>query len=203
MDAITMLKADHKAVEKLFKSFEKSGPRAHKTRQELVGSIIEELSVHAAVEEQVFYPAVREMVPSQEDMTLESLEEHHIVKWVLSELEKLDPEAERFEAKVKVLTEMVRHHVEEEEGEMFPAVRAALGRKALQDIGARMEDAKKVAPHRPHPRSPDTPPGRQAPRRASRTRSITAATGPSRRFPGGESGACGWGWVGADALAVS
>ena len=92
-------------------------------------------------------------------MALESLEEHHIVKWVLSELERMDPEDERFDAKVTVLIENVRHHVKEEEGEYFPAVRDELGRKALTELGDAMVSAKKTAPTRPHPRSPDTPPG--------------------------------------------
>lgn len=158
MDAITLLKADHKAVEKLFKSFERAGDRAHKTKRDLVDSMVRELSVHAAIEEQVFYPEVRRLVPDESAMTLESLEEHHIVKWVLSELEGLDPEHERFQPKVTVLIELVRHHVEEEESDLFPAVRAALGRKQLQQIGEALEQARKVAPHRPHPRSPEEPP---------------------------------------------
>lgn len=158
MDAITLLKDDHKTVEKLFKSFEKAGDRAHKTKRDLVDRMIEELSVHAAIEEQVFYPEIRRLVPDQEDMCLESIEEHHIVKWVLSELEGMDPEHERFEAKATVLMEQVRHHVDEEESDLFPAVRSALGRKQLQDVGATMEQAKKMAPHRPHPRSPEEPP---------------------------------------------
>jgi hemerythrin superfamily protein len=159
VDAITLLKEDHKAVEKLFKSYEKAGDQAYKTKRDLVDSMIQELSVHAAIEEQVLYPEIRRLVPDQEDMTLESLEEHHVVKWVLSELEGLDPQNERFEPKVTVLMELVRHHVEEEESDLFPAVREALGRKPLQDIGDALEQAKKVAPHRPHPRSPDVPPG--------------------------------------------
>ena len=159
MDAITLLKDDHKAVDKLFKSFEKAGDRAYKAKRDLVDRMIEELSVHAAIEEQVFYPEIRRRVPGQEDTTLESIEEHHIVKWVLSELEGMDPEHERFNAKVTVLIEQVRHHVEEEESEMFPAVRQALGRKQLQEIGETMEKARKMAPHRPHPRSPQEPPG--------------------------------------------
>src|SRR4051812_21522690 len=115
MDAITLLKNDHKTVEKLFKAFEKAGDGAKVRKRELVDKIIEELAIHAAIEEQVFYPAIRELVPESEDMVLESLEEHHIVKWTLSELEALSPENERFDAKVIVLTESVRHHVEEEE----------------------------------------------------------------------------------------
>lgn len=159
MDAITMLKDDHKAVEQLFKRFENAGARAHVEKREIVDRIIEELSVHAAVEEQLFYPVARATVPDTEDVALESLEEHHIVKWVLSELETMGPEDERFDAKVTVLIENVRHHVEEEEQEFFPKVRDELGRNALSDLGEAMAAAKKVAPTHPHPRSPDTPPG--------------------------------------------
>jgi hemerythrin superfamily protein len=159
MDAITLLKNDHKTVKSLFTKFDRLGDRAHKQRRELVDKIIEELSVHAAIEEQVFYPAVREAVPDVLDHVLESLEEHHVVKWVLSELDGMDPHEERFVAKVTVLKENVLHHAEEEEDDMFPKVREALGRKALQEMGAVMEKAKKAAPTRPHPRAPDTPPG--------------------------------------------
>jgi hemerythrin superfamily protein len=159
MDAITLLKQDHKTVEGLFKKFEKTGPNAHKTQRDLADRIIKELSVHAAIEEQVFYPAIREAVPDTEDHVLESLEEHHIVKWVASELDSMNPDHERFRAKMTVLIENVRHHVEEEEGELFPEVRQAMGRKALGQIGEQLEEAKKTAPTRPHPKAPDTPPG--------------------------------------------
>ena len=81
------------------------------------------------------------------------------MKWVLSELDGMDPEDERFDAKVTVLIENVRHHVEEEEGEYFPKVRDELGRNALDDLGDAMVAAKAIAPTHPHPRSPDTPPG--------------------------------------------
>jgi hemerythrin-like domain-containing protein len=159
MDAIALLRADHREVERLFKQFEKAGPNAHATRRQIVDRIIEELSVHAVIEEQVFYPAVREAVPDADDEVLESLEEHHIVKWTLSELENMDPEHERFVPKTTVLIESVRHHVEEEEDELFPQVRDVLKRKRLQEIGEAMAKAKDVAPTRPHPKAPDTPPG--------------------------------------------
>src|ERR1700730_4091838 len=139
MDAITLLKNDHRAVEKLFKAFTRTGERAEKTKAELVAAMVAELSVHAAIEEQIFYPAIRSEVPDTEDEVLESLEEHHIVKWVLSELEDLGPDDERCDAKVTVLIENVRHHVEEEESELFPTVRQALGRKRLGEIGDAME----------------------------------------------------------------
>jgi hemerythrin superfamily protein len=159
MDAVTLLRNDHRTTEALFKKFEKAGPNAHKTKQDLVEKIVEELSVHAAIEEQVLYPAARQAVPESEDDVLEALEEHHIVKWVLSELDGMKPTDERFTAKVTVLIENVRHHVTEEEGELFPALRKAMGRKALEELAEAMEAAKKVAPTHPHPRAPDTPPG--------------------------------------------
>lgn len=160
IDAITLLKQDHKAVEKLFKQFEKAGDGATAKKREIVDDIVRELSIHAEIEEQIFYPAVRAAeVPDAMDMVLESLEEHLAAKRLLSDLEKMDPEAERFDAKVTVLMESIRHHVTEEETELFPSVRAVLKRKALTDLGASMEEAKGVVPTRPHPNSPDTPPG--------------------------------------------
>jgi len=162
MDAITMLREDHRSVEKLFKSFEKAGDRALKTKRKIADDVIAQLSVQAAIEEQVFYPAVREKVADMNGLVLESLEEHHIAKWVLSELDGLDPEDERFEAKMTVLIENVRHHVKEEETELFPSVRKALGRKLLTELGDQLAVAKKTAPTHPRPRMPDTPPGNLA-----------------------------------------
>ena len=158
-DAIALLKQDHREVEQLFKRFEKVGEKAHRTKGQLVASMIEALSRHAAIEELVFYPAVRREVPKQESSVLEALEEHHVMKWLLSELEALDPAAERFDAKATVLIESVRHHVKEEEGELFPKVRARIERRRLVELGAELRDAKRRAPTHPHPRSPDEPPG--------------------------------------------
>jgi biotin synthase-related radical SAM superfamily protein len=96
-------------------------------KRKIVDRIIEELSGHAAIEEQVFDPVTRATVPAVEKVALESLEEHHVVKWLLSELEDVDPEDERFDAKVRVVIESVRHHVREEESEYFREVRSELG----------------------------------------------------------------------------
>ena len=115
MDAITLLKQDHKAVKSLFSQFDKAGDDAFQKKRAIVDKIIEELSIHAAIEEQHFYPAARAAVEEAEDAVLESLEEHHVAKWVLSELEDMDPKAERFNAKVTVLKENILHHAEEEE----------------------------------------------------------------------------------------
>jgi len=167
MDAIALLKQDHKEVEALFKQFEKLGDRAPKQKQKLVMKMIRALAVHAAIEEMLFYPAVRmavlrkqtKLADSADDMVLESLEEHHIVKWTLSELEKMKPADERFDAKVTVLMEQVRHHVEEEETDLFIKTRKLISAKVLLELGARLLKAKKLAPTRPHPRAPDAPPG--------------------------------------------
>jgi hemerythrin superfamily protein len=158
MDAIAMLKADHKTVEGLFARFEKAGDRAHVKKREIVDRIIEELSVHAAVEEQLLYPVVRATIPDEADAALESLEEHHVVKWLLWELESMEATDERFDAKVAVLMDMVRHHVEEEESDLFPKVRDELGRKILNELGEAMTSARQLAPTKPHPQASDTPP---------------------------------------------
>lgn len=149
MDAITLLKTDHKTVETLFRQFEKAGDRAVKTKRKLVDQIIAELTTHAYIEETVFYPAARKAVPDTTSHVLESIEEHHVVVWMLSELAGMDPADERFTAKVTVLIENVRHHVEEEEQEWFPEVRTSMGRKALQDLGEEMAAAKPRAPKDP------------------------------------------------------
>ena len=151
MDAITLLKADHKKVSQLFRDFKKAEMAERPDRSKIVKKVIEELSVHAAIQEKVFYPAVREEVPDLEDDILESLEEHHVMKWTLAELDAIDVDDERYDAKVSVLIEQVRHHVKEEEEVWFPKVREQMGRKRLGELGARLEQAKAGAPRKPLP----------------------------------------------------
>jgi hemerythrin superfamily protein len=158
MDALTLLKADHEAVETKFARFEALGPRALKSKAAVVADVIEALSVHAAIEEQVLYPAVRDRLADEEGQVLEALEEHHVVKWVLSELDGMSPDHDRFDAKFTVLMENVRHHVKEEESELFPQVRQAFTRTELADLGDALAQAKEIAPTKPHPRAPDEPP---------------------------------------------
>ena len=167
MNAIELLTRDHREVEALFKQFEKLTDRAMKSKKNIVMKIVRELAIHSAVEEMLFYPAVRMAGMKADsragekaaDTVLESLEEHHIVKWTLAELQKMKPDDERFDAKVTVLMESVRHHVEEEEQELFPKAKTLLGAEMLEELGERMAKAKKLAPTRPHPRAPDSPPG--------------------------------------------
>ena len=148
-DAIVLLKDDHKEIRRLFERFEKAGDSAEKTKGKLVDQIIELLTVHTYIENEVMYPRVRELLPDLEDDVLESYEEHHVADVLVMELYGMKPSAERFDAKTMVLIENVRHHMEEEEQDWFPKVRDGLGRKALQDIGAEMLKARKKAPRKP------------------------------------------------------
>ncbi|HVU75025.1 MAG TPA: hemerythrin domain-containing protein [Mycobacteriales bacterium] len=161
-DAIAVLTADHRTVDQLFTKLERTGDGAKKERADLAEQIVRELSIHAAIEELVFYPTVRQLNKDIESMVLESLEEHHVVKWICDELHGMKPDAERFTAKATVLKETVQHHVEEEESDLFPKVRKAMDVDALTELGERLEQAKVSAPTRPHPKAPDTPPGNLA-----------------------------------------
>ena len=159
MNAISLLKQDHGNVDELFNRFEQAGENAHVEKARLRDKIVEQLSIHAAIEEQFLYPALRAKLGKEADATvLEALEEHHVAKLSLNELEKLAPAAERFDAKMTVLIESIRHHVEEEEGELFEQLREAFTTEELNDLGEQMEAAKATAPTRPHPFQPDVPP---------------------------------------------
>jgi hemerythrin superfamily protein len=161
-DAIDVLVADHHSIEDLFERFEKAGDRAVKARGEVVGRIIRELSVHAAIEEQLLYPRVRAAGDDFKHDVLEALEEHHVVKELLAELEKMPPEHERFEAKTSVLIETVRHHIQEEESDLFPRVRKAFSPQELVDMGEGLVGLRMMAPTHPHPHAPDEPPANLA-----------------------------------------
>ena len=148
-DAIVLLKTDHKEIRKIFTDFEKAGDNAHATKGKLVRKMIELLTVHTYLENEVMYPRVRELLPELEDDVLESYEEHHVADLLVVELDAMKPDAERFTAKTTVLIENVRHHMEEEEQDWFPKVRQGLGRAVLQDLGAQMIEARKKAPRKP------------------------------------------------------
>ena len=148
-DAIVLLKEDHKQIKKLFREFTAAGESAHKTKGALVAKLIELLTIHTYLENEVMYPEVRRLLPDLEADVLESYEEHHVADVLCMELYGLSPDAERFDAKTTVLIESVRHHIDEEESQWFPKVRAGLSRKQLQDLGARMEQARSKAPRSP------------------------------------------------------
>jgi hemerythrin superfamily protein len=142
MDGIEMLEEDHRRVEKLFGEFEGAGDRAFKTKRDIVDRITEELTVHSEMEEQVLYPTAKEEVKEAEENVLESFEEHAVVEDLLEELNGMDAGEENFDAKVTVLIENVRHHIEEEEGELFPKIRKALGDERVEQLGQRMQEIK-------------------------------------------------------------
>jgi len=148
-DAIVLLKDDHKEIRRLFREFQAAGDGAAKKKQRLVDKIIELLTVHTYIENEVMYPRVRELLPDLEDDVLESYEEHHVADVLVVELAALTPADERFDAKTTVLIESVTHHIEEEEQDWFPKVRAGLGRKVLQELGAEMVEARRRAPRKP------------------------------------------------------
>jgi hemerythrin superfamily protein len=154
MDAITLLRDDHAKVRKLFREFEGASDESPATKRRIVDQIVEELTVHAFIEEQLFYPAVQRLEnggkgEAPEDLVKEAQEEHAQVKRLLAELETMSAEDERFDAKVTVVIDDVSHHAEEEENEMFPKVRDLMGRNDLQDLGQRMAELKARAPRLP------------------------------------------------------
>ena len=148
-DAIVLLKAEHQEIRKAFRAFEKAGPRAESRKGQLVDRIIELLTIHTYLENEVMYPRVRALLPDLEDDVLESYEEHHVADLLVMELAAMKPSDERFDAKTTVLIENVEHHMHEEEDEWFPQVREGLGRKQLQEIGAEMIEKRQKAPRRP------------------------------------------------------
>lgn len=158
MDAVTVLKADHRSVERLFKEFEAAGGRAFAAQATIVSQIISAMSVHAEIEESVFYPAVARAVAQTKATVLESLEEHLGAKRLLADLGKMEPTDERFHAKVTVLIGEVRHHVRKEEHHLFPKVADRLSRERLEELGEQLLHAKAAASSRPLPRAPASRP---------------------------------------------
>lgn len=120
-DATALLRADHKRVSELFASYEKS--RSVATKKQLVAQICTELSVHAQVEEEIFYPAVKKALKDKV-LVPEATVEHASLKALIAQVEGMEPDGEMFDAKIKVLSEFVKHHVKEEQGEMFPKAKS-------------------------------------------------------------------------------
>ena len=145
-DAIALLKADHKKVKELFGQFEETSERAKAQLQRLGDEICAELTVHAQVEEQIFYPAVQERTKrghkEEKDLVLESYEEHAAAKKVIEDIQATDPGDESYKPKVKTLSELIDHHVKEEESELFPGAKELFDADELTEMGARMAELK-------------------------------------------------------------
>ena len=138
VNAIELLEEQHREVEDLFDELENTSSRASKTRLQLVNKLAVAIEAHSQIEENIFYPAGREV---DEDMTLEAIEEHSAVRHLLEKLQQTEPDDEVFMARVTVLKEMIEHHVEEEEGSYFPKVSKKLGKKRLGELGTALEEA--------------------------------------------------------------
>ena len=136
-DAVRLLRADHKLVDELFDQFESA--RSSKKKQEIAMEICTELTIHAQIEEEIFYPAAQEAL---KDKTLvpEAQVEHETLKYLIGQIKDESPESELWEAKVKVLSEYVKHHVKEEQNEMFPKVKAT--KLDLLALGEKLEARK-------------------------------------------------------------
>ncbi|MDE3086567.1 MAG: hemerythrin domain-containing protein [Acidobacteriota bacterium] len=158
MDALNLLKADHRDVETQFRAFERTTGKV--TWERAAKAAVRDLSIHAAVEEQIFYPAVTLEVPDLAEIMLRSLEAHNVVEWLCSAIESTSSDDDRFGPRMTVLIDNVRLHVEEEEDDVFPEVRQALSRRRLNELGELLAKAKSAAPTPPHPRLPDTAPAK-------------------------------------------
>lgn len=159
MNAISLLEKDHRTVEGIFDQLEElKGEGASRKKKDLCEKLVRELSIHSAIEEMIFYPEVKKGIADAKEMVLESLEEHNVIKWELDAIQSLKIGDARLDAKIKVLKDAVMHHVEEEENLLFPKVRAQMEASKLSEIGKRLEQVKRIAPTRPHPRAPDQPP---------------------------------------------
>jgi hemerythrin superfamily protein len=145
MDALRLLEQDHQKVKKLMGEIEKTTERGVKTREQLFNTLVRELTMHEKIEEQIFYPEVKERATSKqlEELVLESYQEHHFVDVVKAEIKETPFDSEEWAAKFKVMQENIEHHAfGEEEGEMFPKVRKIFKKAELDDMGARMAELK-------------------------------------------------------------
>lgn len=143
-NAIELLKSDHENVKELLAEIMKTTNRAVKKRQELLRKIEHELKIHARIEEEVFYPALKKAGKKEDaQMYFEAIEEHRAVEdLVLPDLKKTDVSSEQFSGRVKVLKELVEHHLEEEESDMFPRAQELLGEERLMELGEQMAELK-------------------------------------------------------------
>jgi hemerythrin-like domain-containing protein len=140
MDAITLLTNDHSKVRQMLGQLATKTPNGG-DKSDLVSRIEMEVKIHSKLEEEIFYPAFKNAVSSDDDkdMYFEAVEEHHVVDKVLPELKGLDSESDEFHAKATVVKELIEHHAEEEEKEMFIKARSLMGAEKLQELGRMME----------------------------------------------------------------
>ena len=137
MNAISLLEEDHRKMKKLLSELESTTERGVKTREELFATVEDELTVHETIEEEIFYPALKEH-PKTKEIALEAYEEHHVVDMVMAEIEDVPYDDETWGAKFKVMKENIEHHIEEEENEMFKQARQVFEEDELESLGEQM-----------------------------------------------------------------
>lgn len=158
MDAIQLLTDQHRQADAAFDEYLGLGPGDTERKREIARTVITELSVHAGIEEVAFYPTVREALPNVDDDIDEDLEEHREAKEHLATMQGMDPDSPDFDETFRELIEEVRHHVQEEESDLFPRVRQALTAEELDDLGSSMQHLMDQVPTNPHPHAPQEPP---------------------------------------------
>jgi hemerythrin-like domain-containing protein len=143
-DAIALLTEDHELVRQMLEELAETTDRGTKKRMELLERIGVAIRAHAKIEEEIFYPAFKDAAKTKEETKLffEATEEHALVDIVLPELESTDPTTEQFGAKAKVLKDLIDHHADEEEEEMFPKARKLLGKERLTELGSELAERK-------------------------------------------------------------
>lgn len=154
---IDVIIADHRAVEEVFAEL-KTGQGTPDHRRDLADHVIAELVRHSVAEEQYMYPAAREVLSDGDSIVDHEIEEHAEAEQVMKSLDGLDPTQPEFDDLVNRLIDDIRHHVEDEENDLLPRLREACSEEQLEDLGAKVLEAKRKAPTRPHPAAPDTPP---------------------------------------------
>jgi hemerythrin superfamily protein len=155
-DMISVLVHDHDEVKELFRKIE-SAPDPQ-TQRDYADQVTAELVRHAIAEEMYLYPTAREVLPDGDDLADEELKEHAEAEELLKRWEKTDPADEEFVRIFREVSKSVLHHIEEEEGQLFPKLRERLSAAQMSDLGAKISKAKRFAPTRPHPSAPDEPP---------------------------------------------
>jgi hemerythrin-like domain-containing protein len=142
MDAIELLKTDHREVEELLKRITDLEEEDGEERGELFEQLVPKLKAHETIEQEIFYPAAKEAGEEAEEIVSHSYVEHHLVDVLIGEIGELAPGEEEWTAKAHVLKELIQHHVDEEQDELFPATRTGLGRERLQQLGEEMQARK-------------------------------------------------------------
>jgi hypothetical protein len=186
-DGIAVIKADHQAVSSAMREYETLSPTALKRKRAIAERIIRDLSIHAAIEEELLYPAARKRLPNGATLVNDAKREHRQLKRLLDRLDKLDADDRRADGVMASVKQAVHEHVKEEEGPagILQGLRKAMSRDELADLGKQLRAAKKIAPTRPHPKAPDSPPANvlvgSAAAVVDRTRDAVGGRGKVRR----------------------